>query len=443
MTSLRSLIGFLAVSLLITGCRKDYSDEDGKIPGVIDASWEFKESGQLYNGNMDSAYVQSAGGFTTLSMIGSGLSNQTSEIIFQVVGSNLGTGSYSSPNIFFQYSENGNILFQTFPGQSGEFTINITEIDSLSVTGTFSGTVHDTQGNTHTITDGNFSVPLSDFIPPPQQNGQLTVWATEICFDGGSIEIKINEQTGFISDAFIVEPDCGGQGAATFSLPYGLYTVTAICSDDTISYDVNVNSPCVKLKVDFVNPPLLQDYLPLTLGSYWDYNDLSNPATTHRATSVSDTVIDGRLYVMVTNTLPDTFYYRKEPNVYYEYRTLDFNQFVVNAPSVEMVILHDDYQEGQTWESAPIDIVLSGIAVKVKLVSTIARRDFSQVINGTQYDNLIEVQTEIYFSADGGSTYQSSGSSYITVFANGKGIVYYYDVERDIEWGVTGLVINP
>jgi hypothetical protein len=164
---------------------------------------------------------------------------------------------------------------------------------------------------------------------------------------------------------------------------------------------------------------------------------------TQRTTATGDTVIDGRLYTVFISTLPDTFYYRKDQHVYFEYRTLDFQQYVDNPPSFEMVILHDDYQVNQTWETPPVDIVLSGIAVKVKLVSTILRRDYSDVFNGTQYNDLIEVQTEIFFSSDGGNSYQSSGSSYITVFAKDKGILYYFDLDRTIEWGIYNLSINP
>jgi hypothetical protein len=444
MSLLKSLIGLLAVSLLVFSCKKEFSDEDGKVPGFIESTWEFKEAGTQFHGDMDSAYFHTAAGFNALSLIGTLPDGGNGEIILQVISENIVPGTYTSPGIFFQYIENGSILYQTVPGQTSNFSITITEIDSVSVSGTFSGTVQDPQGNPHTIEDGKFSVAMTEGYqqgPPP--NGQLTVWAKEICFDGSSIEVKVKDQTGFISDALLTEPACGEQNTATFTLPQGLYTVTAICGPDTLKYDVNLNSDCVKLFIDFVHPPLFEDYLPLTHNSYWDYNDLSNSSTTQRATALGDTVIDGRLYTMVINTLPDTSYYRKEANVYYEYRTFDFNQYVINPPSFEMEILHDDYQVNQTWETPPIDLVLSGIGVKVKLVSTLTRRDYSDTFNGTQYDNLIEVQSEIYFSSDDGVTYQSSGSIYSTVYAKGKGIVYYYDLGRTIEWGITGLSITP
>ena len=444
MTFLRSLLGFLAVTLALLSCRKEHSVENGKIPGAIDVTREFKVGDQLYNGEMDSAYVQSAAGFSALSMIGSGTQNLTGEIILQIIGDNITTGTYSSPEIFFQYSENGNILFQTIPGQTSDFSITITEIDSSSVSGTFSGTVQDSQGNSHTITDGKFTVSRSSHNNPlPPTDVQLAVWSKGICFDGSSIEIKVGSQTGFISDALPAEPECGAPGIASFTLPQGVHTVLAICGNDTLQYSVNLVSGCVKLEVDFAHPPVTENYLPLTIGSSWDYRDLApGTATSHRTTAVSDTALDGRMYTVLTSNLPDTFYYRRENHVYYEYRTLDFNGFVQNPPSIEVVILHDDFQVNQSWETGPVDIVLSGIAVKVNLVSTILRRDYSENIAGVDYSDLIEVQTEIYFSSDGGASYQSA-SSYITVFAKEIGIVYYHDLDRAINWGLFANTVIP
>jgi hypothetical protein len=445
MTSLRSLLGFLAVaSILFFSCKKDHSLEGGKIPDVIDATWEFKVGDQLYNGMMDSAYIQSAAGFSALTMVGSQPGNQTGEIVLQIIGDNITAGTYNLPDIFFQYSENGSILYQTIPGQTSDFSITITDIDSATITGTFTGTVQDSQGNSHTITDGKFTVVRTGHTNQPNGDVQLTVWSKGICFDGSSIEIKIEDQTGFISDASTFEPECGAQGMAVFTLAQGVHTVLAICGNDTLQYNVNLAGTCMKLEVDFTHPPIVDDYLPLTIGSTWDFKDLAPGASiSHRRTALSDTSLDGRLYTMVTSNLPDTSYYRKEDHIYYEYVTLDFNDFVQNPPSFEMVILHDDYQVNQTWETPPIDIVLSGIGVKVKLVSTILRRDYSDNIAGVDYNDLIEVQTEILFSTDGGATYQSTGNSYVTVFAKEIGIVYYQDLDRGTDWGAYATSVNP
>lgn len=441
---IRTLIGFLAVTLVLLSCKKEFSDEDGKIPDIIESTWQFKENGQEFRGDMDSAFYQSTAGFTALTMTGSSTEPAGGEIILQITGSDIAKGSYSTSQIFFQYAQNGSVVYQTIPGQTGDFTITIDAIDSNEVSGTFSGTAYDASSGTHQIVEGKFTAAMAGAtVQPPPQTAQLTVWAKEICFDGSSIEIQVAGQTGFITDAMDTEPECSAASTATFVLQTGSYEVTAICGADTLKYNVDVNSTCVKLQIDFAHPPILEDYLPLTQGSSWDYVDLGNPAATQHAVSVGDTSIDGRQYTMVINSLPDTFYYRKSGNVYYEYITLDFNGYVQDPPSFEMEILRDNLQAGDTWETPPIDLNLSGVSVKAKLVSTIVDRDFSATIAGTIYDNLILVNTKILFSSDGGVTYVESGSEYNQIYSRGNGIVYYLDLENNIEWGATSISITP
>jgi hypothetical protein len=75
------------------------------------------------------------------------------------------------------------------------------------------------------------------------------------------------------------------------------------------------------------------------------------------------------------------------------------------------------------------------------MVFTISRRDFQASFNNLTYSDLIEVNTEIFFSSNG-TDYQSSGLAYNTVFAKGKGIVYYYDIDRDVEWAIKNVNLN-
>lgn len=443
MTLKSSLLGFLATILFLFSCKKEISVEDGKIPGNTETTWKFSSDGTQYNGDMDSAFTQSAGGYTVLSMIGTGADNQPGELIIQIVGENISEAQYGSEQAAFQYSVNGQILYQKVPGQSGDFSVTITDLDSAFVSGTFSGVAYDTLGQQHTIIEGEFTAPRSSVSgPDPSEDGQLTVWASELCTDGSSIEILVNNQKGFISEATPEAPECGDPRTATFTLPQGVYTVTAICGTDTATFPVSVNSSCVKLMVEFDDPPIEGDYLPLTVNSYWEYVDLDNSSLSHRVTAGTDTVLDGRQYWMQISNLPDTVYYRKEGTVYYEYLTVDFNGAVENPPSIELPILHDDYAVGQSWEVADIPLNLSGINVYAKFKSTLLQKG-STNINGIDYPDAIEVRTELYFSTNGGATYGDPVSEYSRVFARGEGIVYYYDLERGTNWGASTISIEP
>ena len=92
------------------------------------------------------------------------------------------------------------------------------------------------------------------------------------------------------------------------------------------------------------------------------------------------------------------------------------------------------------WESPVVDLSLAGMQVKAKLVSKIVNRGTAD-INGVSYANSINVNTELYVSFDGGATFNPSGNSYNTVYSKGKGIVYYYDINNNTEWGLTSSTI--
>lgn len=446
MTFIRSLIGFLAIALIIISCKKEHSIEDAELPVPEEASWEFKESGKLFGGPMDSAFFQSLGPVTTLSLVGTSSGEVSGDIFMQIVGENITTGTYTNPLVFFQYSENSTVIYQSVPTETGDFSIIITYMDSSRVAGTYSGIVQGQDGN-YIITEGKFNTYLSSQVdnpdPDPVETGQLTVWAKEICSDGGSIEVNINGQSALITDGMPSEPECGAGGAASFTLLFGEYIVEAICGNDTLRYNVTISDECSLLEVDFQTPPDLNDYLPLNEGSYWDYNDLSDPGVVQRITAGNKEVMDGREYTKMTSDLGDVFYYRKEQNAYYQFRVLDFQGSVSNPPSIEVPILYDNLNAGDSWEISGIDITLSGIGVKLKLVYSITRRDYTDTYNGVEYPDLIEVKTDIHFSSDGGVNYQSAESSYYTVFAYGRGIVFYDDLDRSIGWGINGFSLNP
>lgn len=445
MTFLRSFFTILAFSLLVFACKKEYSSEDGEKPGAVINEWEFSIGDVVTRGPMDSGYVQSVGSVTTLSTVGTKTEDPQGEIFLQVVGERIEVGSYTNPLVFFQYSEGGNVVYQSSPVQTGGFTINITSLDSTFAEGTFSGTVLDALGNQQTLTNGKFKTRIAGWEsePEPVQEGQLTVWARQICTAGSPIEIRIGGQTAQITDGLTTDPECGSTGGAVFTLQAGTYTLEAICDTDTLRYAVQIAEPCTILEVDFQNPPTEEDYLPLGNGSFWEYNDFNDAGTEQKITSDGSETFDGRMYTRFTSTTGEIFYYRKEQNVYFQYRTLNFEGYVTDPPSVELVILYDNLNEGESWESPGEDIDLSGIPVKIKLISRINRRDFQQTYNGVTYTDLIEVNTEIFFSSDGGNTYSTSGSAYNTVFAKDKGIVYYYDIDRDIEWTIKNISLVP
>jgi hypothetical protein len=446
MKLVRILLVITACTIAIFSCRKEKSLEGGKLIQELHSQWQFRESSLQFNGPMDSAFIQ-AGATSVLTMVGSDSSGK-GQIVLQLTGNAIAKGLYNNSQVLFEYSENNVVLYQNVSNNPGAFNITITALDSVSVSGTFSGTVQDGLGNSKTIAEGKFTAFLTgDYNPPPSAGtGTLTVWSKQLCAGGGSIEVTAGNQTGIITVAMAQEPVCGTSGLTTITLPAGPYTVIAKCGTDTVKYDITIiENICTILEIKTAQPPLPGDFLPLTLGTYWTYQDLANPALTNTVTvdGVENNTNAGHQYTRLLNSFGDTSLYRKEGSVYYEYRTLDFQSSISNPPTVEIVILHDDYLVGQTWETPGMPVQVSGIPIYIKLVSGISRRDFEDVYFGKTYSNLIEVTTELMFSFDNGLTYENAGSSFTTIFAKGIGVVYYNDLNRLIEWGLKDYHLNP
>jgi hypothetical protein len=135
----------------------------------------------------------------------------------------------------------------------------ITKIDSISVSGSFTGKVKDSSGVSKTISDGKFSARLKNTTvpPPPVGNGQLTFWAKSSCGAGGNITVKLsNNQTGAISTFTASAPACGATGTASFTLPPGNYTWKANCgsTDSTSGFVTIVANQCIKQECIFSAP---------------------------------------------------------------------------------------------------------------------------------------------------------------------------------------------
>jgi len=439
----KAFFAVFAASVIVISCKKELSNEDGALPDEVENSWEFTEAGAVSGGVVDTAFVQTVGTVSTLSILGSTSGDTRGQIFLQVVGESISPGIYTNPLVFFQYAVDGNVVFQSNPTENGAFTIEITVLDSNSVTGTFTGTVKDANGNDHTITDGKFTSPISYTGGSPDQveTGQLTVWTREICSGGGPVEIRVGGQTGTISQALTAEPQCGADGTAVFILVAGNYTVEAICGTDTSRVEVTVGNNCTVLEIDLQNPPLLDDYFPLLQGSSWNYADLENSANTHTVTIEGNELVEDKMYTKFVSTLGDVFHYFKKEDTVFQLRKLDFQGAVSNPPTIEMVILLPGAAAGQSWETGPMNLMLAGMPVVVNLVSTIDQRDFSIKVNDREYHDCISVETQIMFSSDGGATFQP-GSVYYTIFSKGNGIIYYYDLNRNVEWGASGVSIN-
>jgi hypothetical protein len=167
MKQLRYLVFFASLAVLFLSCQKELSNESGN-PGNSNAQWEFTEAAANFKGRIDTAYLEPSGGFQSLIFEGTS-GDGKGQIFMQVFGSSLTATTFKNPNVFFEYVENGSVVYSNVPTDIDAFTVVITTINATSITGTFSGQVENAAGEPKSITNGKFSAILKTPETPPLQ----------------------------------------------------------------------------------------------------------------------------------------------------------------------------------------------------------------------------------------------------------------------------------
>lgn len=167
----QALICISVLALVFFGCKKEYSYE---VPGGGGASgtyqWSFSEGANAYKGPVDTAFVDTLGTQKQLNISGHSSDNKDF-ISLQIFADTIKVGTYQTNNCSFDYLRNGAVIYRSDLTAIGQFTINITAMDSVSITGTFNGIALDSAQKQKTITDGKFKVKFkskTSTTTPPQ-----------------------------------------------------------------------------------------------------------------------------------------------------------------------------------------------------------------------------------------------------------------------------------
>ena len=166
--NLRKSIIAALVLVYTLACQKETSFENGT--ASYSSQWEFKESGTLFKGKIDTAYFEDVFGIPSLVLDGSS-NDLKGQLVIQLFGAtSITTGTYKTPMVFFDYYMGGQTIYSNDITATDKFTLTITRLDSTSVSGTFSGEVLDTSKNIKNITDGKFTAYFKKSSSDPGTN---------------------------------------------------------------------------------------------------------------------------------------------------------------------------------------------------------------------------------------------------------------------------------
>ncbi|MEO9071041.1 MAG: hypothetical protein ABI261_08395 [Ginsengibacter sp.] len=172
MKHLRIVFSILVVAIILNACRKEYSVEN-TFKTTISGSWQFSNGSTKYSGNMDTVYQTTAGSTNELFLIGS-TANGSQTFSMHLYADSFKIGSYkaSAFQSSFTYSSTTESIYQASQLIS-EFVVNITSINTNSISGTFSGTALDSTGNLIQLTSGSFTSTFPNGSINPSSTGVL------------------------------------------------------------------------------------------------------------------------------------------------------------------------------------------------------------------------------------------------------------------------------
>jgi hypothetical protein len=251
------LLLVLLTPVLFFACSKEKSFEQGS--GTATNQWEFSEGSKNFKGRVDTAYLVELGGGTKGLLFQGTSDDGTGLLGIGISGFNPSSpATYKTPNVQFEYVKSTGIVYENDLAAAEKFTLQVTAIDSATVTAVFNGEVKDSTGAIKTITNGKFKARFKN-TSTAGGDGQATFWAKSSCTAGGNITVTLtNSQTGAISTFAATEPACGAAGTASFTLPAGSYGYKAKCgsADSTVGVITVAAGQCTKQEVTFGAAPV-------------------------------------------------------------------------------------------------------------------------------------------------------------------------------------------
>ena len=142
--------------------------------------------------------------------------------------------------------------------------------------------------------------------------------------------------------------------------------------------------------------PVSEVYLNTTAGSTWQYEVIDNtgtdPVQNYTLTSTNrDTTADGQSYHVYENSIEVNEYHRKSGNDYYAFQPMPLE---LNSTNIANLYLKAGATVNSSWSlTAPVDF--SGFSFSVKITHTLVGKGLTKTVNGTTYNNVMDVKTDI------------------------------------------------
>lgn len=200
------------------------------------------------------------------------------------------------------------------------------------------------------------------------------------------------------------------------------FTVNGISTN--CGFSVTVSDPV---------PVVNNDHFPLTVNSYWTYDDLFNVGDTlRRALPDSSVSANGNSYRVMQEQQkfgsPIRFLYRKTDSVYYEYTSVDkYTSSVQFSPQIikDFPFLREYLKTGDTWISDEyIGTATFGQQIFIRYDFTCDNANATVMLNGKTFTNVYKIVMRPKIRSAVTYPYDTTGERVDIWYAKGIGVIY-------------------
>jgi hypothetical protein len=218
----------------------------------------------------------------------------------------------------------------------------------------------------------------------------------------------------------------------------GLHSVTLIASGTPVNagtdaFTINTGTSSCSFSINVLTTTniLGNDYYPLSVKSYWIYDDLVNTGDTIKETIIDSTNINSNLYKTINEDVhfggPYQYFYRKNNSVYYEYAAPNkYTTFFQYKKPVyaDIPFLKENISTADTWQSPEyIDTSSNGDIIYLKYEFTCLNGNAAITINDKAFINVYEIKM-LPLIKTSGDDYVYTSEEYLFYYAKGIGLIY-------------------
>ena len=247
-------------------------------------------------------------------------------------------------------------------------------------------------------------------------------------------------------------------GSGTFSST-GEQTISLVASGTPVNagtdvFTVNADSSTCTFSTTVLTAIVAtnNDLFPLSMSSFWSYDDLYYKGSTVKTVVIDTATHGGHLYQVMEEQIspggPILHFYRRNGIEYSQYMAIDdYTSSLRYGKRIydDIVFLKENLSKGDTWETKEFtDTADFGQVIILQYRFACVASDVSVVVGTNAFSHVYEIEMQTWLRSLSGP-YGQANEKYTWYYAKGIGLIYYKKLSVGFtsgEWQIKNWQVN-